>query len=246
MLLAAAPRRHAAPLPQYGPPPPPTPYELCEAATISARGKKIPQNLLLAIARVESGRPDPATGRVRPWPWTINVDGVGTYFETKDEAVATVKALQARGTRSVDVGCMQVNLFHHPTAFPSLEAAFDPETNATYAASFLTSLFNQTKDWNLATAFYHSQTQERGEEYQRLVFGRVMTPMGPPLMTAGLAAAWPPPNVMFGAFPPPSIAFGAFPPPINLFGAFAPASVLVLPNLGQGRKSLKARQAALH
>lgn len=221
---------------------------MCEAATISARGKNMPQSLLSAIARVESGRLDPAIGRTRPWPWTINVDGVGTYFETKDEAVATVKALQARGTRSVDVGCMQVNLFHHPTAFPSLEAAFDPETNATYAASFLTALFNQTRDWNLATAYYHSQTQERGEEYQRLVFGRVVTPMGPPLTTATTAASatgWPPPNVIFGAFPPPSISFGAFQPSINLFGAFAPASVLLQPVAGQGRKSLKARQAAL-
>ena len=227
LLMAASPHRRPGPLalhgPQFGPPLPPNPYDLCELATMGARTKAIPEMLLPAIARVESGRLDPGTGRVRPWPWTINVEGVGSFFETKEAAIAAVQAIQARGQRSVDVGCMQVNLFFHPTAFATLDDAFDPPHNAAYAASFLTALYGMTKDWNLATAAYHSQTQERGEDYQRRVFGRVMTPMGPPIIKPGEAfGAIPPAGAMFGAFQSPQLSFGAIPSDASKFGAFTP------------------------
>ena len=80
-----------------------------------------------------------------------------------------MRGLQARGVQSIDVGCMQVNLMHHPAAFASLEQAFDPAANAAYAARFLTALYADTRDWTRATAFYHSQTPERGELYQKRV-----------------------------------------------------------------------------
>jgi hypothetical protein len=189
---------------------------LCEAAVANARTKIIPETLLPAIARVESGRLDPVFSRFRPWPWTINVEGVGSFFDSKEEAIAAVQAFQAKGVRSIDVGCMQVNLMFHPDAFPTLEDAFDPATNTAYAVRFLTSLYNQTKDWNLAAAYYHSQTQELGEDYQRRLFGRVMTPMGPP--------ATPPSTSPYGAFLPRSAQYGAIPPKSDAFGAFAPAA----------------------
>ena len=100
---------------------------------------------------MESGRRDPVTGAVHPWPWTVNAEGQGFFYDTKAEAVAAVRAMQARGIRSIDVGCGQINLMHHPDAFPSLEVAFDPQANAAYAARFLKELFAQTGDWNKAT-----------------------------------------------------------------------------------------------
>ena len=217
-VMGAGPRRVVV---QYGPPRPPTPYDLCEQAIEVARPQQMPSTLMAAISRVESGRLDPATGRARPWPWTINVNGIGTFFDTKDQAIASVQDLQARGTHSIDVGCMQVNLMLHPTAFPTVGDAFDPPSNAAYAARFLVALYGQTRDWPLATAMYHSQTQELGEDYQRRVFGQVMTPMGPRTATgqAVKAAAGP-----FGAFPPAASAFAAIPPPSLAFGAFAAAA----------------------
>lgn len=210
LLMAVAAQAHADPAP-YGPPAP-SPYMQCEAAIAAATRPpaKVPATLLPAIARVESGRLDPVAGRVRPWPWTINVEGIGSFFPTKEEAVAAVQALQARGTRSIDIGCMQVNLMHHPKAFTDLDTAFDPGSNARYAVQFLSALYQQTKDWNLATAMYHSQTPDRGEEYQRLVFGRVLAPMGGSFKLIGPYAIWPPRGLQFGAIPPPSFAFGAF------------------------------------
>ena len=143
---------------------------LCRSAMAAAeKSNGIPPHLLAAIAHIESGRRDPLTGAVHPWPWTVNAEGQGFFYETKMEAVAAVRAMQARGMQSIDVGCGQINLMHHPNAFPSLEAAFDPATNAAYAAKFLKELFAQSGDWNRATAMYHSATPEIGAEYQRRV-----------------------------------------------------------------------------
>ena len=133
--------------------PAPSPRACC-AARRSPRpsGRSgIPAHLLAAISRVESGRRDPATGAVHPWPWTVNAEGQGFFYDTKAEAVAAVRAMQARGIRSIDVGCGQINLMHHPDAFPNLELAFDPQANAAYAARFLKELFAQTGDWTKAT-----------------------------------------------------------------------------------------------
>jgi Transglycosylase SLT domain len=143
---------------------------LCRSAVAAAeRGSGIPARLLAAISRVESGRRDPVTGAVHPWPWTVNVEGEGHFYDTKAEAVAAVRAMQARGIQSIDVGCGQINLMHHPDAFPNLEMAFDPQANAAYAARFLKELFAQTGDWTKATAMYHSATPELGAEYQQQV-----------------------------------------------------------------------------
>jgi hypothetical protein len=146
-----------------------SPGQQCRQAVLAAeRAAAIPPMLMAAIARVESGRPD-GRGNVTPWPWTINAEGVGQYFPTREAAIAAVRDLQAQGVRSIDVGCMQVNLHFHPHAFASLEQAFDPATNAAYAARYLNELYATTRDWTRATAFYHSQTPERGELYQRRV-----------------------------------------------------------------------------
>lgn len=203
-----------------------SPYADCEAAIAAAeKAPRIPDKLMPAISRVESGRLDPATRRVRAWPWTINVEGVGAFFESKQQAVAAVRSYQARGVRSIDVGCMQVNLMHHPTAFATLDDAFDPAVNATYAARFLQALYRQTGNWNLATANYHSADADRGEDYQRRVFGRVMTPMGAKGTLAkagGPYAVWPPPGSAYAAMPPVSYSFGAFAPvPGAAAGRFA-------------------------
>ncbi len=162
-IVLAGPNRAAAT-------PNPGDFALCQAATSRAeRTTFVPDQLLGAIAKVESGRADPSDGVVHAWPWTINAEGVGHYYDTKQEAVAAARAFQAAGIRSIDVGCTQINLMFHPDAFATLELAFDPGTNALFAASFLTDLFHQTGSWPHAAAAYHSQTPNLGSDYQRKV-----------------------------------------------------------------------------
>ena len=149
----------------------------CRAAIGNVEAARhIPDAFLAAIARVESGRADPATGALAPWPWTINAEGVGSYFDTKAEAIAAIHALQARGVRSIDVGCLQVNLLQHPDAFASLDEALDPAANATAAGALLLSLFDHFHSWPLAAAAYHSQTPTIGAAYQRRVLAEWAVP----------------------------------------------------------------------
>ncbi|MBX9698777.1 MAG: lytic transglycosylase domain-containing protein, partial [Acetobacteraceae bacterium] len=167
-----------------GPAAPAEDWSACRRAIAAVEpGSGLPPGLLLAIALVESGRRDPASGRVEPWPWAMNVEGAGRLPSDRASALAELRALQARGVRSVDVGCMQVNLAHHPQAFPSLEAAFDPPTNVRYAAAFLRQLFARTGDWPQAIASYHSGEDLRGLRYHRRV---ALARIG-----AGLAAGGP-------------------------------------------------------
>lgn len=144
--------------------------QLCRAAIAMAeRRAAIPNQLLSAIGRVESGRRDSASGVFGPWPWTVNAEGEGFFFDSKAQAIAAVQKMRSRGVQSIDVGCMQINLMHHPNAFASLEAAFDPASNAAYAASFLRQLQSQAGSWPQATAMYHSSNPELGTAYQRKV-----------------------------------------------------------------------------
>ena len=144
--------------------------QLCRAAIHRAEQQAaLPAQLLTAIGRIESGRRDTASGQFGPWPWTVNAEGEGFFFDSKALAIAAVREMRARGVRSIDIGCMQVNLMHHPDAFPSLEAAFDPVSNANYAARFLQQLEGQTGSWSRATAMYHSSNPELGADYQRKV-----------------------------------------------------------------------------
>ncbi|HVC17742.1 MAG TPA: hypothetical protein VNE18_10620 [Rhodanobacter sp.] len=139
------------------------------AAAAAERRYPLPHGLLLAIGEVETGRPDPRTGRRAPWPWSVNAGTDGRYFTSKAQAVAWVHKAQASGAVSIDVGCMQVNLQAHPHAFTSLNEAFDPASNADYAALFLIRLHAETGDWGLATAEYHSRTPALGVPYRKEV-----------------------------------------------------------------------------
>jgi hypothetical protein len=145
------------------------PWTACQRAIAAAEpGSGLPPGLLLAIARVESGRPRPGGG-VAPWPFALNAGGEGRFPDSRADAIAEVEALRARDRRSVDVGCMQVNLLHHPDAFDGLDAAFDPARNVAYAVRFLRGLRGRTGNWAEAIAQYHSAEPGRGLSYHARV-----------------------------------------------------------------------------
>lgn len=148
-------------------------WQACRQAVLAAeRQAGIPAELLWSIALVESGRWDREAQVKAAWPWTINAEGRGSFHASKEAAMAEVAALQAQGVRSIDVGCMQVNLRHHPGAFASLDDAFDPTANAAYAARFLNSLYAETGSWEAAAGRYHSATPALGEAYRERVLAQ--------------------------------------------------------------------------
>lgn len=170
------------------------PGEQCRTAIAAAeRAQNIPPHLLAAIGRVESGRRDPQTGQWASWPWTIDVDGQGAFLPTEQAAIEVVHMLQEQGVLSIDVGCVQINLWYHPDAFANLRQAFDPERNATYGARFLKALFRQTQDWGIAAGLYHSAIATLAGDYRRKVMavwtgGAVEQATTDP--TEALARAW--------------------------------------------------------
>ena len=176
------------------------PGQLCRAAIAQAeREHGLPPRLLAAIGRVESGRRDPQTGTTHPWPWAINAEGRGSFFPDKAAAIAAVRVLQADGVRSIDVGCLQINLRHHPQAFSSLEEAFDPAANARYAARFMAELQATRGDWLQAAGNYHSQTPSFAEPYRARVAAAWLAEQGMPAPpTMPVLAAVPGGGAMLG------------------------------------------------
>ncbi len=211
------------------------PGTLCRAAISAAeRAHAIPAGLLLAIGLVESGRTDPATGQRHPWPWAVNAEGRGALLDTREAALAFVRQAEADGTRSIDIGCMQVNRVHHPRAFASLEQGFDPMANADYAARFLRQLKEGPAggDWMKAAGFYHSQTPERAEPYRAKVRETLSG-----LPAAARVASTPPP-----AMPAPAPGGGGH----MLSNGAAQATMLAAaPGLGRGLDAYRARPVPL-
>ena len=128
----------------------------------------IPPYLLKSVSLVESGRTIKPGYRVA-WPWTINVNGKGYVYESKQQAINAVRKFQRQGETSIDVGCMQVNLKHHPTAFRHLDEAFDPQLNVAYAAQFLNNLKRQLGSWRTAVAHYHSASPQFHYPYREKI-----------------------------------------------------------------------------
>lgn len=138
---------------------------LCtDAARNAARQTGVPLEVLLAIAQVESGRR--RSGRITPWPWTINDSGAGHWYSTRAEAESAAQAIRAAGRSSFDIGCFQLNFHWHGNAFASISAMFEPDANSLYAARFLRSLHDETGDWSAAAGAYHSRTPEYAQRYR--------------------------------------------------------------------------------
>lgn len=156
---------------------------LCEQAIRAVSGQSgVPERVLRAIALTESGRN--VDGAMRPWPWAVNVAGTGRYFETEAEAVTHLRGAYLGGERNFDVGCFQLNFRWHGQAFGSIQAMFDPMSNASYAADLLARHFRKTGDWILAAGRYHSGTPDIAARY-RARFQRMLAMLppdpGPPL-----------------------------------------------------------------
>ncbi len=83
-------------------------WESCARRTAQAeRAHGLPNHLLNAISKVESGRWHAPSGAILAWPWTVTAGGKGRFLPSKKAAIAEVEHLRARGVRNIDVGCMQ-------------------------------------------------------------------------------------------------------------------------------------------
>lgn len=148
---------------------PPASFETCISAIETAEriARDLPSGLLLAIAETESGRS--LSGEFGPWPWTLNIDGEGLYFDSRASALSAAETALDTGEGNVDLGCMQISETWHGWAFDGLEDMINPLENAGYAASFLMTLHATHGNWRDAIAHYHSGNPARGFAYTKRV-----------------------------------------------------------------------------
>lgn len=157
---------------------------LCDlAAQRAARDQGVPLDVLRTITRTETGRG--GNQGLQPWPWTVNMEGAGKWFQTEDEARAYVFSHFKRGARSFDVGCFQINFKWHGAAFDSIDQMFDPVANAQYAAKFLKKLHAEMGDWSKAAGAYHSRTPTYANRYTAR-FDRIRADLSPSTVVAAL------------------------------------------------------------
>lgn len=138
---------------------------VCAAATeYAARQTGVPENVLIAIAKVETGRT--TSDGFHPWPWTINTSGKGQWFQNRDQLLEAALTNLALGNELFDVGCFQINYKWHHDSFNSVDEMIDPHINAMYAAKFLKSLHSEFGDWTQAAGAYHSRTEKFATRYK--------------------------------------------------------------------------------
>lgn len=138
--------------------------QLCDWAALQAASEfGVPVEVLQAITRTETGRRRGA--QTEPWPWTVNMEGAGHWFEDRNAALEYVMRNFQRGARSFDVGCYQINYRWHGQHFANIDTMFDPLESARYAARFLADLYEEKGNWTSAAGAYHSRTPRFAERY---------------------------------------------------------------------------------
>ncbi len=170
-----APRPSYQSLPQQGYKTPPLRYQGINAsylqknswysqqnvALFRAASEKynIPFKYLISISINESGK------YFFPWPWTLNVSGVGYYYANREQEYQAAKYFILHHYSFVDIGPMQVDWQYHHKYFLSLWDATNPATNISAACYLLYTLHQKLGSWKETIEYYHSAIPAYGYPY---------------------------------------------------------------------------------
>lgn len=119
----------------------------------------IPRGLLLAIALVESG------GSGTPQAFALNVRGRSVVARNTREAAKFLRDGKGKVRDNVYVGCMQLSLEHHRSAFQPVERIAEPTANIVYAGRLLTRLRAERGSWSEAVGFYNGGGERQRSAY---------------------------------------------------------------------------------
>ncbi|WP_234041647.1 hypothetical protein [Erythrobacter aureus] len=109
----------------------------------------------MAIAITESGNEG------QPSPYAMNIAGRSHFAKSKAEMARIISANWNRGVKSIDVGCMQVNLMYHGHKFGQLTDLLDSKTNVEYGAGYLIQLAHSRGSWREGVMDYHNKKVQR-------------------------------------------------------------------------------------
>lgn len=144
---------------------PPPAYQL------AAHQSGIPSTVLYAVALQESGTR--LNHRLVPWPWTLNVAGVGHRFPTRATACAHLQqALRNVPPTRIDVGLGQINLGYQRHRYDHPCELLDPYRNLALAAQILREQHAPGQDWLITIGRYHRPAGGAPAARYRLSVGR--------------------------------------------------------------------------
>jgi hypothetical protein len=115
----------------------------------------IPAQLFYAVALTES-RWAISTGRILPWPWSLNVAGQPLRFPTRKAAWQALQSFLDQGIRRIDIGLMQINWHYHAKRLGDPWRALEPYHNLRVGAQILQDEYRRSGDWLEAAGRYHN------------------------------------------------------------------------------------------
>lgn len=116
----------------------------------------IPKGLLLAISLVESGKGG------APQPYALSLNSRAVAARSPGEVASRLRAAGGGGVvRNAYVGCMQISVRHHRTAFGSLDKMADPKANVLYAGRMLAKFHKDTGSWSKAVIRFNGAASHR-------------------------------------------------------------------------------------
>lgn len=112
-------------------------------------------------------------GVAQPWPWTLNINSIGQYFKSFDDALLAAKLANKQGARRLGVGFGQTEWRYHSHRFNNdLANALNPQNNIRVVCEILSEAWRsvKVKSWDDAIAYYHRPVMdERSREYAKKV-----------------------------------------------------------------------------
>lgn len=94
--------------------------------------------------------------KAQPWPWTLNINGVGHWFSSYESALKAAETAYSNGARRLGVGLGQLEWRYHSHRFENLKQALDPVENIKVVCSIVDEGLNSgiSNSYVLA-AYYH-------------------------------------------------------------------------------------------
>jgi len=136
----------------------------------------IPSEVLYSIALQESGTR--LRGQLVPWPWTLNIAGIGYRFATRRDACRALQvALQSVEPSRVDIGLGQTNLGANGHRYSSPCEGLDPYKNLSVTAQILAEQKSKGGDWITAAGRYHRPAGGKPAARYRQAFAKHLSRM---------------------------------------------------------------------
>lgn len=126
-------------------------------AAEAERDLGIPNGLLQSLAMVESGQDDN--------PFAVSVHGRSVVARDSKAAAKLLRDHKGKFHSNTYVGCMQLSLDAHRTAFAPVERIVDPKQNVYYAAKLLARFHTEEGNWRHALIRYNGATVASASNY---------------------------------------------------------------------------------